>query len=76
MEEILKISDEVSIMRDGKMMGTWDASELTTDLIIKKMVGRDLTNRFPERSNVPGDEVLRIEGFTSSYPRSFQGCFF
>ena len=76
MEEILKISDEVSIMRDGKMMGTWDASELTTDLIIKKMVGRDLTNRFPERSNVPGDEVLRIEGFTSSYPRSFQGVSF
>ena len=34
-------------MRDGKKVGTWDAAELTTDIIIKKMVGRDLTNRFP-----------------------------
>ncbi|MGH4141181.1 sugar ABC transporter ATP-binding protein [Clostridium sp.] len=76
MEEILKISDEVSIMRDGKMMGTWDAKDLTTDMIIKKMVGRDLTNRFPDRNNVPGEEVLRIEGFTSPYLRSFKGVSF
>ena len=34
MEEILKIADEVTIMRDGQYVGTWDASELTTDLII------------------------------------------
>ncbi|MCB2288198.1 sugar ABC transporter ATP-binding protein [Clostridium sp. CS001] len=76
MEEILKISDEVSIMRDGKMVGTWDAKELTTDVIIKKMVGRDMTNRFPERFNVPGEEVLRIEDFTSPFPLSFQNVSF
>jgi len=38
MEEILQISDEVSIMRDGVYVGTWPAKELTTDLIIKRMV--------------------------------------
>ena len=54
MEEILKISDDVTIMRDGKRVGTWPAAELTEDLIIRNMVGRDLTHRFPERHNVPG----------------------
>ena len=76
MEEILKISDEVSIMRDGKMIGTWDSKELTTDIIIKKMVGRDLTNRYPERENVLGEEVLRVEGLTSPFKRSFQDVSF
>ena len=49
MEEILRISDEVTIMRDGRKIGTWPAAELTTDTIISRMVGRDLTSRFPDR---------------------------
>lgn len=72
MEEILEISDDVTIMRDGKRIGTWLASELTTDMIISKMVGRDLTQRFPPRQNTPGEVVLKIAGLTSSYPRSFK----
>ncbi|MCL1964437.1 MAG: ATP-binding cassette domain-containing protein, partial [Firmicutes bacterium] len=71
-EEILDISDEVTIMRDGHVVDTWPASELTTDLIINRMVGRDLTNRFPPRANVPGDVVLSAEDFTSPNPLSFQ----
>ncbi len=42
MDEILRISDEVTIMRDGQYIGTWAAKELTTDMIITKMVGREL----------------------------------
>ncbi|MDO4701459.1 MAG: sugar ABC transporter ATP-binding protein [Erysipelotrichaceae bacterium] len=76
MEEILKISDEVSIMRDGTYVGTWKASELTTDLIISKMVGRELTNRFPKRENVPGEVVLEVKDFTSINPKSFKDCSF
>ena len=76
MEEILEISDEVSIMRDGKYVGTWDAKELTTDLIISKMVGRELTNRFPKRENVPGEVVFQIENFSSVNPKSFQDVSF
>ena len=76
MEEILEISNEVTIMRDGCGVGTWDASELTTDLIINRMVGRDLINRFPRKSNVPGDELLRVEGLTSPSPRSFRDVSF
>ncbi len=76
MEEILEISDEVTIMRDGKKIGTWPSAELTTDLIISRMVGRDLTNRFPERTNVPGEVYLKVEGLTSPEPRSFKDVSF
>ncbi|MFX3635883.1 MAG: sugar ABC transporter ATP-binding protein [Candidatus Pristimantibacillus sp.] len=76
MEEILQISDEVTIMRDGKYIGTWPANELTTDLIITKMVGRDLTERFPERTNVPGATLLKAERLSSPNPKSFQDVSF
>lgn len=76
MEEILQISDEVTIMRDGTLVGTWKAEELTTDLIIKKMVGRDLTNRFPVRENVPGEVVLKVEGLTSPFKKCFKNISF
>ncbi len=72
MEEILQISDEVSIMRDGQLVGTYPAAELTTDLIINKMVGRDMGHRFPPRDNVPGQVVLKVEDFTSPEPKSFK----
>ncbi len=70
-EEILQISDDVTIMRDGKCVGTWPASELTNDFIISKMVGRDLTHRFPERNNIPGEVVLKVTGLTSPISKSF-----
>jgi methyl-galactoside transport system ATP-binding protein len=76
MDEILRISDEVTIMRDGQYVGTWDAKELTTDLIITRMVGRELANLFPHRENVPGEVVFEVEDFTSISPRSFRNVNF
>ncbi len=75
-EEILKISDEVTIMRDGKYMGTWNSSELTTNMIISKMVGRDLTDRFPPIKNTPGNVVLKVNSLTSTHPKSFKNITF
>jgi methyl-galactoside transport system ATP-binding protein len=76
MEEILQIADEVSIMRDGRMVGTFSSAELTTDIIISKMVGRDMSHRFPHRENVPGEVVLKVENYSSSDPKSFQNVSF
>ena len=76
MDEILRISDEVTIMRDGQYIGTWDCAGLTTDFIISKMVGRELTNLYPERHNVPGDVVFEVENFTSINPKSFRNVNF
>lgn len=76
MEEILRISDDVTIMRDGTKIGTWPAAELTMDLIISRMVGRDLTQRFPPRENVPGGSLLKVESLTSANPKSFKNVSF
>lgn len=73
MEEILKISDEVTIMRDGTYVGTWPSSELTTDLIINRMVGRDLSNRFPPKTYETSNEpILEVENLTATNPKSFK----
>ncbi len=76
MDEILRIGDEVTIMRDGQYIGTWEASELTTDKIITLMVGRELTNLYPKRENVPGEVVFEVKDFTSINPRSFRNISF
>ena len=68
MEEILRISDEVTIMRDGQWVATRPASELTMNEIIRLMVGRELTNRFPPKEYERGDEVvLKVDGLTAMY---------
>ena len=72
MDEILRISDDVSIMRDGQYVGTWEAKELTTDMIISKMVGRELTNIYPPKDNTPGEVLLELKNVTSINPKSFK----
>lgn len=77
MDEILRISDEVTILRDGQYVGTWPAKELTNDKIIKHMVGRELVSLFPPREIHSTDEVvLKVENFTSPNPLSFKDCSF
>ena len=63
-------------MRDGQYIGTWDAKDLTTDFIITKMVGRELTNLYPPKENVPGEVVFEVEDFTSINPKSFRNISF
>lgn len=75
-DEILKISDEVTIMRDGCKIGTWPASELTEELIVNRMVGRQMDNWFPTLDNEPGEVILEVKGLTSPNPMSFQDCSF
>ncbi|MCL2151952.1 MAG: ATP-binding cassette domain-containing protein [Oscillospiraceae bacterium] len=67
MSEILQISDEVTVLRDGKLVSTALASELTIDKIITQMVGRELSNVYPPKDNVPGEVVLSVVGLTALY---------
>ena len=69
MAEILRISDEVTIMRDGKWIATREAKDLTTDEIIKLMVGRELTNIYPPKTNEIGDVLLEADNLSSEYAR-------
>ena len=76
MDEILSISDDVTIMRDGQYIGTWSAKELTIDMIVTRMVGRELKNLYPPKSNVPGEVVLEVEALTSITEKSFKNVSF
>ena len=77
MDEILKISDEITIMRDGQYVGTYDAQEITTQEIIHHMVGRELNKQFPERDFLPQEEnILEVKNFTSPRINSFKNCSF
>lgn len=67
MAEILRIADEVTVMRDGAWVATKPAEELTTEEIIKLMVGRELNNQFPPKTNKPGEIALEVEGLTAQY---------
>ena len=69
MDEILRISDDVTIMRDGQWVATRPAKELTMEEIIKLMVGRELTNRFPPKNNEPGEVILDVEHLSGKYTR-------
>ena len=70
LNEVLKVADSVTIIRDGKSISSWNVKQenLTEDMIIKDMVGRDLTHRFPERKNNLGDTVLEVKNWTVYHP--------
>ncbi len=67
MAEIKRISDEITIMRDGQWVATKPAAELEMNDIIRLMVGRELTNQFPPKTNHPGSVYLKVEGLTGMY---------
>ena len=67
MAEIKRISDYITVMRDGKWIATEPAASLEMADIIRLMVGRELTNQFPPKTNTPGEVYLTVEGITGMY---------
>ncbi len=67
MAEIKRISDYITVMRDGQWVATKPAAELEMADIIRLMVGRELTNQFPPKTNTPGETYLKVENLTGMY---------
>ena len=67
MAEIKRISDYITVMRDGTHVVTKPADELENADIIRYMVGRELKNQFPEKTNVPGSVSLEVENLSAQY---------
>ncbi|MBR3680948.1 MAG: sugar ABC transporter ATP-binding protein [Clostridia bacterium] len=65
MSEILKISDRVTVMRDGRHIATEERARLTTEKIIKLMVGRELTERYPRLDEPTGEVLLSVENLSA-----------
>ena len=78
MAEIKRISDYITVMRDGQWVATEKADDLEMADIIRLMVGRELTNQFPPKTNVPGDVYLEVQHLTGMYNQlkdvSFHAC--
>ncbi len=64
MEEIERIADRITVLRDGARVGSAPAVELTTSKLINWMVGRELNEQFPRHTPHPGEERLRLESFS------------
>jgi len=69
LNEIKKIADSVTVIRDGKTIETIDRKDVTEERIIKDMVGRDLEHRYPDHTPNIGDEILRVENWTTYHPQ-------
>ena len=69
MSEILQICDRVTVMRDGRHIATEEKDKLSTDRIIRLMVGRDLTERYPPLNEPNGDVVFKVENLSASGTR-------
>lgn len=76
MEEIKMISDEITILRDGKWISTNDVSKISTEQIISMMVGRDLTERFPKKDNTAKEMMLEVKNLTALNQPSIQDISF
>lgn len=62
MDEVFRISDDITVFRDGKHVGSYPAKELDRDKLIKLMVGRELTDLFPKEEAEIGEVVLSVKG--------------
>ncbi|SDZ50954.1 multiple monosaccharide ABC transporter ATP-binding protein [Herbiconiux ginsengi] len=69
LNEIKKVADSVTIIRDGKTIETIAKTDVTEERIIKDMVGRDLEHRYPDHTPHIGEEVLRVEDWTAHHPQ-------
>lgn len=64
LEETFEISDRTTVLRDGRRITTQPSSELDVDKLIRLMVGRDLSEKFPKEQATRGAEMLRVENLT------------
>ncbi len=62
MEDMYRLADRVTVFRDSRYIGTYDAKEITEAELIKAMVGREISDMYPKPEVELGDELFRIEG--------------
>ncbi|MDF2985559.1 MAG: transporter related [Eubacterium sp.] len=70
LNEVEKVSDRITVIRDGKTIETLEKGkdEITEDRIIKGMVGRDMSHRFPHREPKIGDTIMEVEDWNVTHP--------
>ena len=65
MEELFEIGDRVTVLRDGRIIGTRNISDVTTPDLIRMMVDRELTDQYPRQKTEKGSEKLQLEDIST-----------
>lgn len=68
LDEVFAVADWVTVLRDGRSVGTAPAKELTQDQVIARMVGRELKELFPRVEHQPGEPLLEVRDWTLTDP--------
>lgn len=68
LNEISRVADRITVIRDGSTVSTIDRADISEDRIIRDMVGRDMANRYPDRVSNPGETLLEVEGWSVWHP--------
>ena len=72
LNEISRVADRITIIRDGTTVSTLTKAEITEDRIIRDMVGRDMAHRYPQRTAATGDVLMQVEGWNVWHPEQMQ----
>lgn len=68
LEEFFGIADRITVLRDGKLIATSETKEMSTEKLVKLMVGREMTDRFPPSTRKPGEIILSVRGLHAEDP--------
>lgn len=68
LEEVFRIADRVSVMRDGQMINTFDVKDISVDELVAAMIGRKLESMYPDKKTEAGDLALEISDYSVSHP--------
>jgi rhamnose transport system ATP-binding protein len=63
-EDMYRLADRVTVLRDGRYINTWNIAEVNDSTMVMSMVGREIRQFFPHRDTVPGEEIFRVEGLS------------
>jgi len=68
LDELFRITDKITVMRDGKEITTKPTGELTQEKLVGYMVGREMKERFPKGNRSPGEVILEVEDLHAADP--------
>jgi putative multiple sugar transport system ATP-binding protein len=68
LNEIRRVADRVTVIRDGSTVSTLDRSEINEDRIIRDMVGRDMAHRYPDRTPKIGEMLMEVRNWSVMHP--------
>ncbi|WP_194841498.1 sugar ABC transporter ATP-binding protein [Sporosarcina obsidiansis] len=66
LEELFAISDKITVLKDGKYVDTVETSCMTKEELVTLMVGREISQLFPERDSEFGEEILKVENLSTA----------